>query len=118
MYTILPLSANPCQIFTLDLSIDGISFHARAEIRYLPAADRWVLSAWDDSSGELLVNRIPLVCSYGEINDLFLPFRHLREGRGMGSLFVVRNTDEPAAPDPAEGSLAEFLVLWGRTIDD
>ena len=115
MHYVLPLTEDPRQVFTLDLQIDGVSFHARVEVRYLTAPDVWVLSVRDNSSGELLVNQIPLVCSYGEVNDLFLPFRHLREGQGMGSLFVIRNTDEPSTPDPAEGNLTEFLVLFGDT---
>ena len=118
MYYILPLSGDPRQVFTLDMSIDGVAFHARVEIRYLPAPDVWVISVLDNSSGELLVNQIPLICSYGEVNDLFRPFRHLRNGQGMGSLFVIRNTDEPSTPDPAKGNLTEFRVLFGRTIDD
>ena len=112
-YTILPLSAAHRQVFTLDLQIDGVPFHALVEIRYLPEPDLWVLSAWDNSSGELLASQVPLICSYGDVNDLFLPFRHLREGRGMGSLFVLRGTDEPRTPDPAEGNLTEFQVIWG-----
>ena len=115
MYYLLPLTDDPYQVFTLDLTIDGVSFHARVGIRYLPAPGCWVISVWDDSSGEFLVNQIPLVCSYGEINDLFLPFRHLRNGQGMGSLFVIRNTDEPSTPDPSEGNLTQFRVLWGDT---
>ena len=118
MYWILPLTEDPRQVFTLDLIIDGIAFHAKIEIRYLWAADGWVISVWDNSTGELLVNMVPLICSYGEVNDLFLPFRHLRYGQGMGTLIVIRNTDEPRTPDPAEGNLTEFRVLWGRTIDD
>ena len=113
MYYILPLTEDPRQVFTLDLTIDGDPFHARVEIRYLPAPDCWVISVWDDSSGELLINQIPLVCSYGEINDLLLPFRYIREGLGLGSLFVIRDTDEPSTPDPAKGNLTEFNVLWG-----
>ena len=72
-----------------------------------------MISVWDNSSGELLINQIPLICSYREVNDLFLPFRHLREGQGMGSLFVIRDTDEPATSDPSKGNLTEFSVLWG-----
>ena len=117
MYYILPLTEDPRQVFTLDMSVDGAAFHARLEIRYLPAPDCWVISVWDNSSGELLVNQIPLICSCGEINDLFLPFRHLREGQGMGSLFVLRDTDAPRTPDPAEGNLTEFLVLYGDTYE-
>ena len=117
MYYILPLSGDPRQVFTLDMSIDGVAFHARVEIRYLPAPDVWVISVWDNSSGELLVNQIPLICSYGDVNDLFCPFRHLRNGQGMGSLFVIRNTDEPGTPDPAQGNLTEFRVLYGDTYE-
>ena len=115
MYSLLPISNDPRQVFTLDLRIDGTAFHARVEIRYLTDPDVWVISVWDNSSGELLVNQIPLICSYGQVNDLFRPFRHLRQGQGMGSLFVLRNTDEPRTLDPAKGNLTEFQVLWGDT---
>ena len=115
MYWVLPLTEDPRQVFTLDLQIDGVSFHTRVEVRYLTAPACWVISVWDNSSGELIINQVPLVCSYGQVNDLFLPFRHLRTGQGMGSLFVVRNTDEPRTQDPAEGNLTEFMVLFGDT---
>ena len=116
MYYILPLTEDARQVFTLDMSIDGVSFHARIEIRYLPAPDCWVISVWDNSSGELLINMIPLMCSYGEINDLFIPFRYLRSGQGMGSLFVIRNTDELRSKNPGKGNLTEFRILYGETI--
>ena len=115
---VLPLTDDPHQVMTLDLTLDGDPFHARIEVRYLPAPDLWVLSLWDEANGELLFNQIPLICSYGEINDLAVPFRHLRDGKGVGSLFVIRDVDEPSNTDPAEGNLTEFKVLWGRIIDD
>ena len=115
MYYILPLTNDPRQVFTLDLAMDGETFHSRVEVRYLPAPDQWFLSVWDNSTGELLVNQIPLVCSYGEVNDLFLPFRHLRGGQGMGSLFVLRDVDEPSTPDPVEGNLIEYQIIFGDT---
>ena len=115
MYYILPLGEDPRQVFTLDLTIDGNAFHARIEIRYLPAPDLWVISIWDNSSGELLINQIPLICSYGQVNDLLLPFRYIRGGLGLGSLFVIRNTDRPKTPDPANGNLTEFKILFGDT---
>ena len=115
-YTILPINNDPRQVFTFNLEINGVSFHARVEIRYLPAPNQWILSIWDNSSGELLINQIPLVCSYGEVNDLFLPFRQLRNGQGMGSLFVIRDVDEPGTADPAEGNLTEFKVFWGDSL--
>lgn len=115
MLYILPTTEDVRQVFTLDMKIDGEAFQARIEIRFLPAPACWVISVWDNAAGELLVNQIPLVCSYGEINDLFRPFRFLRNGLGLGSLFMIRNTDEPRTQDPAEGNLTEFRILMGDT---
>ena len=109
---LLTLTSAPRQVCTVNVVINGESFHAQVEIRYLPAPDRWFLTLWDHASGERLVNLIPLVCSYGGKNDLFLPFRHLRDGKGLGSLLCLRATDTPSTPDPARSSLTDFQLLW------
>ena len=113
----LPLSTDPWQVSTLDLVIDDEAIHAQVEIRYLPAPDQWFVSIWDHSSGELLVNMIPLICSYNEPNDLLLPFRHLRNGKGLGSLFCIRGVDNPSTPDPSGKNLTDFQVVWSDTYD-
>ena len=102
-FTELPRTDDPRQVFTVDMAIDGAPLHARVELRYLSAPDRWVISIRDNASSELL-------------NDLLLPFRHIRDGAGAGSLFVIRNTDEPSSADPAKGNLTEFSLLWGDTL--
>ena len=112
---ILPLTNDPRQVMTMDLTIDGEGFHARIEARWLPAPAVWVISIWDDSTGELLINQIPLICSYGFVNDLTKPFRHIRDGKGIGSLFVIRAVDEPSTTDPGENNLTEFKILFGDT---
>ena len=112
---LLPLTLDPWQVMTMDLTLDGEEFHAQVEIRYLPAPDRWFLSIWDHSKSELLVNMIPLVCSYGEVNDLLLPFRFLRGGKGLGSLICLRAIDEPSTADPTGANLSEFQVVWTDT---
>ncbi len=114
---LLPLTQDSWQVMTLDVVIDGEEFHAQVEIRYLPAPDQWMLSIWDHSTGELLVNMIPLICSYGVVNDLMTPFRHLRDGKGMGSLWVMRAVDEPETVDPAEGTLGQFNLIFGSRLD-
>ena len=114
-YTELPLTNDSRQVFTVDVVIDGIALHARVELRYLSAPDQWVISIWDNATSVLLVNQVPLICSYGELNDLLLPFRYIRDGDGVGSLFVLRNTDEPSTVNPAKGNLTEFQVLFGDT---
>ena len=118
-YIELPLTEDPRQVFTTDLTIDGTAFHARIELRYLSAPDQWVISIWDHAASELLVNQIPLICSGADLlNDLLVPFRQLRDGSGMGSLFVLRNTDNESAANPVKGNLMEFSVLLGDTFDD
>ena len=115
---LLPISSSPWQVFTLDLTLDGVEFHAQVEIRYLPAPDQWFISIWDHSTSELLVNMIPLICSYGEPNDLLFPFRYLRDGKGMGSLFCLRGSEETTTPDPTEKNLTDFQLLWSDTYDN
>ncbi len=114
-YSELPITNDPRQVFTVDVVIDGIALHARVEIRYMSALEQWVISIWDNATSVLLVNQVPLICSYGELNDLLLPFRYIRDGAGVGSLFVLRNTDEPFTVNPAKGNLTEFQVLFGDT---
>ena len=118
-YIELPLTEDPRQVFTTDLTIDGTAFHARIELRYLSAPDQWVISIWDNASSELLVNQIPLVSSGADLmNDLLLPFRYLRNGAGLGSLFVLRNTDDASFQNPAKGNLSNYSLLWGDTFRD
>ena len=117
-YIELPVTEDVRQVFTTDLMIDEVAFHARVEIRYLSAPNQWVISIWDDASSVLLVNQIPLICSYGMLNDLLVPFRYLRDGAGMGSLFVLRNSDDESVVDPGKGNLTSFVVLWGDTFRD
>ena len=117
-YSVLSLTNDPWQIFTADITIDGEPFHAQLEVRWLPAAGRWFLSVWDHASGELLVNQIPLVCSYGPLNDLLYPFRHLRGGKGLGSLFCLHSADSTVVADPGRDDLSEFSLLFGDTFDE
>ena len=116
-YVILPLTEDRRQMFTLDMVINSVALEARVEVRYLPAPNRWYISVWDHSSGDILVNMIPLVCSYEKMNDLFLPFAYKRGGKGLGTLFVLRSVDQPDTPDPSEKNIKQFNVLWGDTYE-
>ena len=112
-YTELPLTNDPRQVFTTDLSPDATPLHARIEIRYLSAPGRWVITIWDNAGSTLLANQIPLVCSRGFPLDLLYPFRHLRNGKGIGSLFVLRSIDSPEPADPRKDNLTDFRILYG-----
>ena len=113
---LLPITSSPRQVMTLNVTLDGEPMQAQVEIRYLPAPDQWFFSLRDHATGEMLVNMIPLICSRGEVNDLLLPFRHLRQGKGVGSLICLRAGEETAKPDPAWESLREFELIWSDQI--
>ena len=117
MYYRLPLTEDKRQVMTADAVIDGAAVRVRFEMRYLAGAGQWVISMWDNSNGEMWVNMIPLICSRGAVNDLLRPFRHKREGRGIGSLIVLPGLDQPEAEDPGEGNLGEYMVIYGDTYE-
>ena len=117
-YQLLPSTDDPYLVFYMPASPDGHAFQAKVELRFLPAPEKWFLSISDAITGEVYVNQIPVICSYELINDLLVPFRYLRDGAGLGSLFCLRNTDAPSTPDPAKGNLTEFQILWGDTFND
>jgi hypothetical protein len=114
-YSVLPLTNDPYQVFTTGVAPDGTPLHARIEIRHLTAPDRWVVSIFDHAAATLLVNQIPLVASAGFPLDLLYPFRHLRGGKGIGSMFLLRGGDN-AAGDPGKGNLAEYTLLYGSLL--
>ena len=112
-YYILPVTGDPYQVFYLPASPDGHAFEARVELRYFPLPDKWLLSISDTITGQVYVNQIPVICSYGQVNDLLFPFRHLFRGNGIGSLFCLKATESPSSQDPGRMNLSEFQLIWG-----
>ena len=109
---VLSTTNEPLQTLRLALSPGGEPLQARIDLRYLRGIDRWVLSIWDEATGELLVNQIPLLASEKAPDDLLLPFRHLRQGKGLGSLYCLKAVDRPATAHPSGKNLTEFCVLF------
>ena len=114
-YSVLPLTNDPYQVFTTDVAPDGTPLHARIEIRHLGAPGRWVVSIFDHAAATLLANQVPLAVSAGFPLDLLYPFRHLRGGKGIGSMFLLRDGDT-GARDPGKGNLAEYTLLYGSLL--
>ena len=112
-YTILPVTDAPRQSLRMPVSPDGQAFQAKIDLDFLAAADLWFMTVSDAVTGALYVNRIPLICSREELNDLFFPFRWLFQGAGIGSFFCLRAVDSPASENPGRHNLNEFHLIWG-----
>ena len=108
---------DPWQVFCLPAGPDGHAFQARVDLRFLPGPGRWCLSVSDAMIGQVYVNSVPVICSYGEINDLLFPFRFLFQGAGIGSFFCLKAVDAPDTPDPARHNLGSFRLVWADRID-
>ncbi len=115
--TVLPFTEDLIQVMTLTVSPDGEPLQARLELRWSRGAGRWLLSLWDEAAGDLLAGNIPLQTSENVPDDLLRPFRYLRQGRGIGSLFCLRKAANPATLDPGEGNMSEFNIVWGDTYE-
>ena len=90
-YYILPVTGDPYQVFYLPAAPDGHAFEARVELRYFPLPDKWILSISDVITGQVYVNQIPVICSYGQVNDLLFPFRHLFQPKFSSRSVRARN---------------------------
>ncbi len=112
-YSVLPLSKYPFQVFIVGLSPAGGPPPAEILVRFFSAPGPRVISIWDNATGVLMVNQIPLICSYGFPLDLLFPFRGLRDGKGIGSMFLIHAADSTSSADPAAGNLTEFSLLFG-----
>ena len=112
-YLLLPATSDPFQEMYLPVSPDGHAFQARVQLRWLDAPGLWFLSIADAVTGTVYVNQVPLICSYGVLNDLLFPFRWLFQGSGIGSLFCLKAVDQPGSENPGKENLNEFHLLWG-----
>ena len=74
-----------------------------------------MVSIFDHAAATLLANQVPLVASSGFPLDLLYPFRYLRGGKGIGSMFLLRGGDT-AAGDPGKGNLKQYTLLYGSTL--
>ena len=83
-YTVLPLTNDPYQVFTLDTTIDGEPFRARFEVRYLSAPEAWAISLWDHATEEQLAGPIPLVAFFGRAAECIASAVSCAGGSGEG----------------------------------
>lgn len=98
------------QIQTITIAPNGKVRSLRLEIRRLVRLDKWFLSVYDATTGENIIQYIPLVSSIpGGINDILAQFGY----KEIGSAIVGPKHNEQFGTDPAEGTLGDFEIVWG-----
>ena len=112
----LRTSENGYQIKTFTISPDGNPTSLRVEIRRLVRLDKWFISIFNASTGENILQYLPLIGSdpEHEMNDILAQFGY----KGIGSLVVLPKVSELAGTDPNEENLGLFEICWGDHIGE
>lgn len=110
MPQVVPLTAAPNQSFAVNLTVDGNPLTLQLAISWNAMAGYWVMSI-SDSSGDLLVDSIPLVTGWYPGANLLAQYGYLK----IGSAYILNNgtsgSDYPGQTDLGTG----FSLLWGDT---
>ena len=94
---------------TFNIDVGSESKRITFELRYLFKPGKWYFSFYDAQSSEPLCTYVPLVASYGQINDLLEPFGY----KDIGHMACIPAVDEPSSQDPGQYNLSEFRLIWG-----
>ena len=107
---IVPLTSQPNQLFTAQLTVDGEALVLNLGMRWSYMAGYWVLDIYS-AQGESLLTGIPVVTGVWPAANLLAQYGYL----AIGSAYVLSNGSQNDYPDDAElGS--SFYLLWGDTV--
>lgn len=100
------------QSVLITITVKGVAKFVRFDIDYHEQTQKWYVGLYDMEEEIYYCTNIPLVASYEYANDLFSPYHY----KNIGRLVCVPSVDDPSTPDPSEGNLNEFNVVWGEEI--
>ena len=104
-----PIEDSLYQGLNMDLQIGNETKRVSLELLYMEIIDTWVMSLFDLQTKEAYFRSVPLLASYGKINNLWEPFSH----KGIGIFYCVPKTDTPSTENPSKDNLSEFYLIWG-----
>ncbi len=109
---IIPLTSDPDQNFITTIPVDGKNLTLKLRVYFNMAANYWIMSIADPSTGNLILDDIALLCGGYPAADLLGQFKYL----GLGSAAVI-NAGSSTMDSPDSTSLGtDFLLGWGDTV--
>lgn len=107
---IIPLTPSPNQSFTVQLQVDGNPLTLQLVIRWSAMAGYWVMTILD-SSGDLLLDSIPLITGWYPAANLLAQYEYL----AIGSAYIL-NDGNSSSDYPGQSDLGSaFSLLWSDT---
>lgn len=105
-YQVIPLTSNPNQSLSVSLTVDGKPLQLILEVRYVEVAGYWILTI-RDSSGNLIIDSVPMVCGTYPAANLLEQQRYL----AIGSWYIV-NVGNSSLDFPDATCLGSDFQLW------
>lgn len=106
----IPLSPIPDQEFSVTVKANGKNIPLILHLRFNTEGEFWHVDISDGRTGKMLLSNQPLVTGEYPAADRLGQFRHL----GIGSMLVLKNTNETEADIPGLEDLGtDFLLIWG-----
>ncbi len=106
-YCKIPLTCQPFSTQTFKLTLEGgaRNINVKLCLRYNDLYDLWTAAVYDNSTGELLIDTMPLVCGV----NLLGQFTHLE----MGEAYIVPATDTDLMQPDNTTLGSTFILVWG-----
>ena len=112
-FKIIPLTSSPDQTFKITIPVDGKNLKLKLRVKFNTVANYWVMSIYNATSNELILDSIPLLTGGYPAADIFGQFRHL----GLGSATII-DAGSSSMDSPDSTTLGtDFLLCWGDTIE-
>ena len=113
MYQQIPLTSEPNQEFEVTLQIDGENKNYKFNVRWNRVASYWVITITDQSTGEIVLDSVPLVSGGDVTSDILLAHYSLKLGAG----YLMSIVDTPNSDSPNMTNLGEdFALIWDGEI--
>lgn len=112
LYQITPIEDSQHQSLSMDLQVGKETLRVELELIYMEKTDLWYMNLTDLQTEQSYLRMVPLLASYGEINNLWKPFAH----KNIGMLYCYPATDEPSTQNPSKDNLNEFVIVWGDEV--
>lgn len=109
---IIPLTTDPNQNFTCTVPVDAQNITLFFVFRYNTEAQYWFMSVSNATTGQILLDSIPLLTGEYPSADLLGQYTYL----GIGSATIVKTGTLPGDTPNDTNLGSEYVLVWGDTV--
>jgi hypothetical protein len=106
---IIPLTQNPNQTFSVQLTVDGASLTLGFLLSYSVMSGWWQMQV-SSAQNVVLIASLPLITGYYPSANILAQYGYLK----IGSAYIL-NTGNANSDYPGSNNLTNFSLLWSDT---